>query len=345
MGARWSPLSFPVDDLNKQGLPPGFRFHPTDEELVTFYLVSKVFNARFSGLTIMAEIDLNKCEPWDLPDTAKMGEKEWYFYSVRDRKYPTGLRTNRATDAGYWKATGKDREIHISSTKTLVGMKKTLVFYRGRAPRGVKTNWVMHEYRLEGELSCRLNCKEEWVICRIFHKAATERKVPQLLQKQSHFLEKDPLFSLPPLLESPAENPSNAGQIQRHDKETAAHDKFHLPAENPTPTVTKSLPMAAIPQTESCLTTQGGCQGIQACKIEKESSAVFVVQEDDPSLNSWVYRNQLGTHATLDLGGVDSLQQLSASMSYSRAFEMDEDDDYNHGNLHDGASVGSLWTF
>ncbi|GFQ06823.1 NAC domain-containing protein 100, partial [Phtheirospermum japonicum] len=94
---------------------------------------------------------INKVEPWDLPWRAKLGEKEWYFFCVRDKKYPTGLRTNRATTLGYWKATGKDKEIYRS--KTLVGMKKTLVFYRGRAPKGEKSDWVYHEYRLEGKLS------------------------------------------------------------------------------------------------------------------------------------------------------------------------------------------------
>ncbi|KAK6912374.1 NAC domain [Dillenia turbinata] len=160
----------------EETLPPGFRFHPTDEELITFYLINKISDASFTGRAI-ADVDLNKSEPWDLPGKAKMGEKEWYFFSLRDRKYPTGVRTNRATNTGYWKTTGKDKEIFNSVTSELVGMKKTLVFYRGRAPRGEKSNWVMHEYRLHSRSAYRTN-KDEWVVCRVFQKSAGAKKFP-----------------------------------------------------------------------------------------------------------------------------------------------------------------------
>lgn len=47
-------------------LPPGFRFHPTDEELITYYLMKKVLDSSFSARAI-SEVDLNKSEPWELP--------------------------------------------------------------------------------------------------------------------------------------------------------------------------------------------------------------------------------------------------------------------------------------
>lgn len=161
------------DDLME--LPPGFRFHPTDEELITHYLCRKAIDCSFSAAAI-GEVDMNKIEPWELPWRAKLGEKEWYFFCVRDKKYPTGLRTNRATAAGYWKATGKDKE--ISRGKILVGMKKTLVFYRGRAPKGEKSNWVCHEYRLEGKFSQDKTAKNDWVISRVFQKSSGGKKIP-----------------------------------------------------------------------------------------------------------------------------------------------------------------------
>ncbi|MQM13339.1 hypothetical protein Taro_046264, partial [Colocasia esculenta] len=129
-------------------LPPGFRFYPSDEELVCHYLYKKVANERVSGGT-MVEVDLHTREPWELPEVAKLSANEWYFFSFRDRKYATGSRTNRATKSGYWKATGKDRTVYEPMTHAVVGMRKTLVFYRGRAPNGIKSGWVMHEFRLE----------------------------------------------------------------------------------------------------------------------------------------------------------------------------------------------------
>ncbi|RDX74471.1 NAC domain-containing protein 30, partial [Mucuna pruriens] len=128
-------------------VPPGFRFHPTEEELVGYYLKRKI-NSLKIDLDVIVEIDLYKMEPWDIQDRCKLGyeqQNEWYFFSHKDKKYPTGTRTNRATAAGFWKATGRDKA--VMSKNRIIGMRKTLVFYKGRAPNGRKTDWIMHEYR------------------------------------------------------------------------------------------------------------------------------------------------------------------------------------------------------
>ncbi|XP_051128229.1 NAC domain-containing protein 54-like [Andrographis paniculata] len=165
-------------------LPPGFRFHPTDEELVAYYLHRKI-NGGTIELEVIPDVDLYKCEPWDLPDKSLLPSKdmEWYFYSPRDRKYPNGSRTNRATRSGYWKATGKDRA--VQSQKQAMGMKKTLVYYRGRAPHGIRTDWVMHEYRLVDSAIAGSSLKDSYALCRVFKKniIITNKKTKQSSMK------------------------------------------------------------------------------------------------------------------------------------------------------------------
>ncbi|XP_059630713.1 NAC domain-containing protein 2-like isoform X2 [Cornus florida] len=158
-------------------LPPGFRFHPTDEELVMHYLCRKCASQQIS-VPIIAEVDLYKYDPWDLPNLALYGEKEWYFFSPRDRKYPNGSRPNRAAGSGYWKATGADKPI---GNPKAVGIKKALVFYAGKAPKGQKTNWIMHEYRLaDVDRSARKNNNslrlDDWVLCRLYNKKGSMDK-------------------------------------------------------------------------------------------------------------------------------------------------------------------------
>ncbi|XVF49347.1 hypothetical protein PTKIN_Ptkin04bG0004400 [Pterospermum kingtungense] len=156
-------------------VPPGFRFHPTDEELVDYYLRKKITSRRID-LDVIKDVDLYKIEPWDLQELCRIGteeQNEWYFFSHKDKKYPTGTRTNRATAAGFWKATGRDKAIY--SKHDLIGMRKTLVFYQGRAPNGQKSDWIMHEYRLETDEN-GTSQEEGWVVCRVFKKRITQMR-------------------------------------------------------------------------------------------------------------------------------------------------------------------------
>ncbi|OMO80376.1 No apical meristem (NAM) protein [Corchorus capsularis] len=185
-------------------LPPGFRFHPTDEELVVHYLKKKASSAPLP-VAIIAEVDLYKFDPWELPAKATFGEQEWYFFSPRDRKYPNGARPNRAATSGYWKATGTDKPVLTSGGTQKVGVKKALVFYGGKPPKGIKTNWIMHEYRLADNKTnnkppgCDIGKKnslrlDDWVLCRIYKKNNTHRP----LDHDKDDSMDDMLGSLPP---------------------------------------------------------------------------------------------------------------------------------------------------
>ncbi|XP_047972733.1 NAC domain-containing protein 6-like [Salvia hispanica] len=155
---------------------PGFRFHPTEEELLNFYLRRMLSGNKLHG-DIIGFLNIYKHHPRELPGVARMnGEREWYFFVPRERKHGSGGRPNRTTEHGFWKATGSDRRILSSlDPRKVSGVKKTLVFYEGRAPRGRKTDWVMNEFRLPD--ACTL--PQEIVLCKIYRKATPLKVLEQ----------------------------------------------------------------------------------------------------------------------------------------------------------------------
>ncbi|KAE8696137.1 putative NAC domain-containing protein 94 [Hibiscus syriacus] len=159
------------DEHEHDVVMPGFRFHPTEEELVEFYLRRKVEGKRFN-VELITFLDLYSYDPWELPALAAIGEKEWFFYVPRDRKYRNGDRPNRVTTSGYWKATGADRMIRGENSRS-IGLKKTLVFYSGKAPKGIRSSWIMNEYRLPHHETERYR-KAEISLCRVYKRPGVE---------------------------------------------------------------------------------------------------------------------------------------------------------------------------
>ncbi|KAF2299192.1 hypothetical protein GH714_030935 [Hevea brasiliensis] len=133
-------------------LPPGFRFHPTDEELIMYYLLNQA-TYKPVPVSIIAEVDIYKFDPWQLPEKAEFGENEWYFFSPRDRKYQM------------------------------------------EPPKGIKTDWIMHEYRLndsrkQANKQNRSMRLDDWVLCRIYKKRHTARNLEEKIEIANTQLDK-----------------------------------------------------------------------------------------------------------------------------------------------------------
>lgn len=245
-------------------MPPGFRFQPKDDELICDYLMKRAAGCTPRHTPFLIQLDLNSCEPWDIPEVACVGGKAWYFYSQRDKKYSTGLRTNRATLSGYWKATGKDRP--VTHKGILVGMRKTLVFYQGRAPKGTKTDWVMHEFRLEWKfepgpmaVSYVQECtREDWVLCRVFQKN-TPHPPKQHTEYGLETISSSQTISLPPSMET--YNPFQANYYHKHHEQVPCFSFFNRnPCQSPLQTQPglQILPTNATPNSAGLTHNLGG---------------------------------------------------------------------------------------
>ncbi|GJN11341.1 hypothetical protein PR202_ga29524 [Eleusine coracana subsp. coracana] len=210
-------------------LPPGFRFHPNgrgaggplpQEEAASMPL----------PVTIIAEVDLYKFDPWELPEKANFGEHEWYFFSPRDRKYPNGARAeprgdvrvleghrHRQADHGVRRRPREGRREERRSSSTAASR-----------PRVLKTNWIMHEYRLTDATaasSTNTSCRpppgsggvgkaaaslrlDDWVLCRIYKKVNKQLGLGDHHQQQRSITECE--GSVEDAVAAPYHHPSHA---------------------------------------------------------------------------------------------------------------------------------------
>ncbi|CAM0952320.1 unnamed protein product [Alopecurus aequalis] len=180
-------------------LPPGFRFHPTDVELVVQYLLRKALARPLPAAVIPVVHSAALPDPWDLPGASE-GEAA-YFFSMRQAPARGGGARRRRAASGYWEATGKEKPVCLQlqcpsgrgrGKQLLVGVKTALAFHRGKGgkARSSRTDWVMHEYRLAAAAAPRADKKMsandlqsrgaevpgEWVVCRVTLKSRARRQ-------------------------------------------------------------------------------------------------------------------------------------------------------------------------
>lgn len=172
-------------------LPPGFRFYPTEEELLSFYLPSKLEGKAPQHKLdhVIPVVDIYEYNPWDLAkhsgECCREDKEQWFFFVPMQEKEGRGGRPNRLTSEGYWKATGSPGHVY-SSDGRVIGTKRTMVFYKGRAPKGQKTVWKMNEYNVlmvhgdassSSSTSCHSTPKlwQELRLCRVYIKSKSVR--------------------------------------------------------------------------------------------------------------------------------------------------------------------------
>ncbi|EEF31871.1 NAC domain-containing protein, putative [Ricinus communis] len=168
-----------------EDLAPGVRFYPTEEELVSFYLHHKLEGNR-NDLNqvldlVIPVLDIYEFSPWELPQYSgiynRTDPEQWFLFIPRQESEVRGGRSKRLTTVGYWKATGSPGYVY-SSDNRCIAVKRTMVFYKGRAPKGHKTDWKMNEYKAiqrETSSSTAANAnpklREEFSLCRVYKKS------------------------------------------------------------------------------------------------------------------------------------------------------------------------------
>ncbi|XP_044481130.1 NAC domain-containing protein 83-like [Mangifera indica] len=174
-------------------LPTGFRFNPTDEELIQI-LQRKVYGQEMPlHGNFIFERNVYEFDPEDLQwdHTVAVLNNERYCYCIREND------SREVSGRGWWRATGHVKTIY--ENKGVVGYKRPLTFHRyadddRKRNKALKTNWIMHEYSLDSNTT-------DWRLCKIKYKGKPsvqkEIKNNRKCYKSSNFEASSSIMGIP----------------------------------------------------------------------------------------------------------------------------------------------------
>ncbi|MCL7039690.1 hypothetical protein MKW94_026195 [Papaver nudicaule] len=156
-------------NLEDSYVPIGFKFSPTDDELISFFLKNKTEYPGEFNLPEIPETKIYEHLPQELLGTRNKGA---YFFTQRNRRHAKGSYVDRSVKEGYghWRMTGSGKGNEIKGVDgSVIGYKNSLTFYTGKNRKeGKGTDWLMNEYVMKEKVGCNSSMKlDDWVICRV----------------------------------------------------------------------------------------------------------------------------------------------------------------------------------
>ncbi|KAJ8755404.1 hypothetical protein K2173_019202 [Erythroxylum novogranatense] len=156
-------------------LPHGFKFNPTDEELIQ--ILERKVAGQETALHFIVEANVYDHEPQDLDGNRGVASSnnESYYYCKKDND------SREVFGRGWWKATSHVKKVQVN--ERLFGKKRPLTFYKFKDTNrnrnhATKTNWIMHEYSLESRTT-------EWRLCKMKYKGSSQFSRPEEMQTSS----------------------------------------------------------------------------------------------------------------------------------------------------------------
>ncbi|KAF8019619.1 hypothetical protein BT93_G0338 [Corymbia citriodora subsp. variegata] len=156
--------------------PVGLRFKPTEVELVGHFLTKKL-KGEIKTICTIPELDIYNYEPPEL--FARYSElssfpsdgSECFFFCPRGRK------RKRKTECGFWKETSTKQDIQPTGAGEEIGLRRSLVYHKGRQRNAHRTNVHMHEYHLKSKvLDSEISDPMAWVLCHIINRKSEKAK-------------------------------------------------------------------------------------------------------------------------------------------------------------------------